>query len=417
MFNRLRKLNGIGRAFFDSLSFAGQPPVVNPPYGTVLSTACGSEVGQGQPDNYYDALGNPWNGMFKKYNLIADGNGGSMWVGVSDNANPCYYPYGYVTSGVFDGAASLSWNYGGVSGTYVWGVTWDYYYSDGAGGEVHTAGVIENNPQGWNISGENNWAEGYMAYVSVGQSAFWYNYGYYLGDHFYSNDYTTDCWTVSIGGYTNYIYADGYGGTFESFAGGGWNSSGIIGYCNDYEYYHDGNGNVTSNYVGGGGGGGSSYPSYGTYLDGGSSPITTNISYDGYVDGNYQSNNTDISIGYSYSNNYADGNGGSYNESGSYYDYADGSDIFTAPYGTELKTNWDYNGPDGSYNGTFKWADEVGVWKINQGSTYMDRLYVAPLVSDGHVIWESPGWAGEGGQYKTQIILQNGAWFSTTITF
>lgn len=423
MFNRVKRTYGIGNGFVDSLSWGGATAPQYPLAGTVLATACGSLTGgQNSSELRSDALGTVWNVNTYTFGDIADGSGGSSWQMMysgQEFLSPCYLPYGFVTSGF--SISTVDWNYQGYSGSYNWGNQWDVNYSDGNGGSIHESGLYEFNPNGYQIPTEQSWAEGSIRYISVGQWAFWYNYGYYLGQNSYSNDYSTSCWTVSIGGYTNNVYADGNGGTYESFAGGGWSSEADIGDCEGYRYHHNGYGTVTSYWIDTGGGGGNNYPSYGTFLDGSSSGITTNINWSGYdTGGSYVSGNQDIQIGTSYNNNYADGNGGSYNESGSSYDYPDYTDIFTAPYGQPVSFEWSATTDNGqSYNGFFIHSDDVEVWRINQGSTYMDRLYRAPRVSDGHVIWESsPYETNEPGVYwKTQVILQNGGYFVTTFTF
>lgn len=416
MFNRPLRTNGIGNSFVDSLSWGRSVVPQYPPYGTYISSACGTYNGLGQYDTVNDALGTQWNVSVEVWNQLADGVGGSFWTdSYTANVSPCFYPYGYVHTGYVNN--TLHWSaQNGDNGDFYWGEQWDVNYYDGAGGSVHEDGLYNAYDYGYVIS--SNDAAGVVVNLQNGNWAFWYGYGYYLGQASYPINYTTECWAVAIGGYTNNVYADGYGGTYEIFYAGGWSGESDIGDCNGYRYHHNGSGEVSSYWIDtGGGGGGESYPSYGTYLDGSSNPITTDIYFNGYVDGNYQSGSTNIEIGYSYNNTYADGNGGSYSESGNSWAYADYTDIFTAPYGNELKLDWSFEDPSGAYNGQFKWADELGVWKINQGSTYMDRMYVAPLVSDGYVIFEGNAYAGEYGQYKTQIILQNGIWISNTINF
>ena len=153
-----------------------------------------------------------------------------------------------------------------------------------------------------------------------------------------SGSYTVNvgCGDYVVGSYSSTTYADGMGGSYST-GGNSYHSSGtLIGNCNDYNYYSNGQGgSYQGEYTGqSGGGGGSSHPSYGTTTgNSGSGDNSININ------GAYYQNGT-----YSYTE-YHDGNGGFYSEysysylyygylftSTSYYDSEMMSDVYTYYY-------------------------------------------------------------------------------------
>lgn len=112
----------------------------------------------------------------------------------------------------------------------------------------------------------------------------------------------------NVGGYTNYWYADGYGGYYTGGSGGYSSHGTYITNCNGYNHYSDGSGGYYSEYSGSGEG--SSYPSSGT--------TTGNSgSGDNYIEINGSTYNNGT---YSYTE-YHDGNGGYYNSYSYSYQY------------------------------------------------------------------------------------------------
>lgn len=111
-------------------------------------------------------------------------------------------------------------------------------------------------------------------------------------------------WTVGTSSWAT--IADGNGGS-NTTGGNSYVSHGtLLGNCNDYNYYADGNGNYyQGEYTGGGGG--NSYPSFGTEIGTYSNDITVNVGCGDWV------------VGTDSGTTYADGNGGSYNSGSTSY--------------------------------------------------------------------------------------------------
>jgi hypothetical protein len=111
-------------------------------------------------------------------------------------------------------------------------------------------------------------------------------------------------WTVGTSSWAT--IADGNGGS-NTTGGNSYVSYGtLLGNCNDYNYYADGNGNYyQGEYTGGGGG--NYYPSYGTEIGTYSNNITVNVGCGDWV------------VGTDSGTTYADGNGGSYNSGSTSY--------------------------------------------------------------------------------------------------
>lgn len=173
---------------------------------------------------------------------------------------------------------------------------------------------------GWNYDG-CHWNEA----PSPGQDYYWTENPDNLGGYWTQNSYPP-YGTLLDSGSNNYIvnvgcgdWSSGYSGwaTYADGMGGSWTTGGgsyvpngtLLGNCNDYNYYADGNGSYyQGEYTGSsGGGGGESYPSYGTVLDSGGGPITVDVGC-----GSWET-------GYSGWTTYADGMGGSWTSGGSSY--------------------------------------------------------------------------------------------------
>jgi hypothetical protein len=101
-------------------------------------------------------------------------------------------------------------------------------------------------------------------------------------------------------------YANGSGGSYTT-GGNSYVSYGtLLGNCNDYNYYADGNGSYyQGEYTGGGGG--NNYPSYGTEIGTYCNNITINVGCGDWV------------VGTDSGTTYADGMGGSYNSGSTSY--------------------------------------------------------------------------------------------------
>jgi hypothetical protein len=263
----------------------------------------------------YDAIGSQWTGSFYKWQLIADGYGGSSWSMLGGASADCS-PYGFVYSG-FSRTNSLNWEHSGTTGTYDWSNEWDVYFFDGNGGTLHDAGLYEYHPYGYNIA--DGWAEGRVIYTGSGTWSFWYNYGYFLGSGYGGNQLVVDCINVQTSSYSYNEYADGYGGSWISITGGmNYYSYGqFIGSCGYINYYSDG---------------GNGYYTY-----------DTTPTYDPYGTFEYNSDN------YNY---YSDGTGGVYQG-----EYTGG---YCDPYGTGLSsgsgTHYINAGCGDWSNGVYDWT-------------------------------------------------------------
>lgn len=298
-----RSNTGFG-GFLTTLSPVGP---AYPQAGTVLSYACSGNDVFGENSEYLDAFNTSYVGAYTRWNQIANGTGGSNWTKADTNEIPCWLPYGYCFPGSVNEFPTLSWEYGGQSGTYTWGNTWNVSYSDGAGGTLYESGVYEYHGTGYLLGPAGYWADGNVYYVSQGQWAWWYNYGYYLGTYWGTAYNDVGCGDFAVYSYEYYSYADGTGGTFNNYSGNyQYPSNGTyLHNCGDYNYYANGNGGYYSEFTGGGGG--NEYPSYGTWLNSGSGTYYVNVGCGEWSVGDYNWTQ------------YADGMGGSYYESSDSY--------------------------------------------------------------------------------------------------
>lgn len=130
---------------------SGSAPTPPPPYGTLLSSHCGGYSSQeAGNEDYYDAQGTPWNGMFTLWEQLADGSGGFFWSSPGNNASDaysaCWYPYGYCLS-ADSGDNYVSWEGCGSSGSFgPWSYYYNYTYSDGYGGTYTSSGGGAHQP-------------------------------------------------------------------------------------------------------------------------------------------------------------------------------------------------------------------------------------------------------------------------------
>lgn len=306
------------------------PSVNYPTAGTVLASVCDGTVYEGGPEYVYDALGTEWYGSYYKWQLIADGSGGSSWSMLGGVSADCA-PYAFVYSG-FSRDNQLSWEHSGTTGTYNWSNEWDVYYFDGNGGTLHEAGLYEFHSYGYTIA--DGWAEGRVVYTGNGTSNFWYNYGWNLAQQstvYYNAN--VGCGDFAVYSIVFDLFADGMGGTYGVF-----NHSDIPSYgtfltnCNDYDYNADGNGSYyQGNYTGGTG-----CPSYGTELSSDSGTLTADWGCGSVV------------VGYWGSTTYADGNCGTYGSGGQWTDYNNGQLIQNCG-----GYNYYSNGSGGWYQGEY----------------------------------------------------------------
>lgn len=159
-------------------------------------------------------------------------------------------------------------------------------------------------------------ADGLGGTYTEDTSVVYYTYGTELRTESGSHDVSLCSGTYSVGGYTNYWYADGAGGYYTGGAGGYSSYGTYITNCDGYNHYSDGSGGYYSESDGSGSG----YPSYGT-------PTGNSGSGDNYIEinGSQYLNGT-----YSYTE-YHDGSGGYYNSySYSYQSY--GYNFTTSTY-------------------------------------------------------------------------------------
>ena len=154
---------------------------VYPPYGTLITSQCsGYSAYDSGSEEYTDAQGNTWNGMFTLWQELADGAGGSFWqnsgTGGVDEFSTCWLPEGYcIYNNIGDNY--LNW-YG--CGSYGQFGPYGYYhnleFADGAGGTyAENEGGYYSPPDAGDIiyqSGESNCCTVY--YDGAG--------GYYIDD-------------------------------------------------------------------------------------------------------------------------------------------------------------------------------------------------------------------------------------------
>ena len=116
-----------------------------PPYGTLITSQCsGYSAHDSGSEEYTDAEGNWWTGMFTLWQELADGAGGSFWQSAGNNAfddySSCWYPEGYCTYND-SGDNYLYWYGCGSEGSFgPYGYYYNVQYSDGAGGTYGDSG-------------------------------------------------------------------------------------------------------------------------------------------------------------------------------------------------------------------------------------------------------------------------------------
>lgn len=320
------------------------PSVNYPTAGTVLASVCDGTVYEGGPEYVYDALGTEWYGSYYKWQLIADGSGGSSWSMLGGVSADCA-PYGFVYSG-FSRNNQLNWEHSGTAGTYDWSNEWDVYYFDGNGGTLHEAGLYEFHPYGYTIA--DGWAEGRVIYTGSGTWSFWYNYGYQLSSGWDNVLANWGCGDVALYQYEYIEYADGSGGSYRSWTGNYYIPSygNFLQECNGYNYYTNGNGGYYTEAVS------NPCPSYGTELSSDSGTLTADWGCGSVV------------IGYWGSTTYADGNCGTYGTGGQSTDYNNGQLIQNCG-----DYNYYSNGSGGWYQGEYtggggggSGCDPYGTW-------------------------------------------------------
>jgi len=118
---------------------------VYPPYGTLITSQCsGYSAHDSGSEEYTDALGNPWTGMFTLWQELADGAGGSFWQnggdGSYDEFSTCWLPEGYCTYND-SGDSYVYWDGCGSSDAFgPYGYYYTLEFSDGAGGTYGDSG-------------------------------------------------------------------------------------------------------------------------------------------------------------------------------------------------------------------------------------------------------------------------------------
>jgi hypothetical protein len=212
----------------------------------------------------------------------------------------------------------------------------------------------------------------------------------------------------------NYFFADGYCGEYSSpiTIDEGYPNNIYDSGCCQVVYEGYGNWNVYDNC--GGGGGGGDYPPAGTLLNSSSGDQTAEITWGELIG---QTNYQTVTVGSYWSNEYADGSGGSYYEGSTDY-FADGTNLFTEPYGLEVSLNWavDVNGTTES--GSFVWGNEIGNWTLQSGTPSRTSTSLVDIITDGYMIYESDSWWNGDANVKVQVIFQSGGGYITnTITF
>jgi len=132
------------------LGSAGGGPVY-PPAGTLLSSHCsGYSAQDAGNEDYTDANGAIWNGIFTTWQELADGMGGSYWSSLGNNSSDtysaCWLPDGFCleTSQI---NYYTSWSGCGSSGDFgPTSYSYYYLYSDGAGGTYSSNNNGSYNP-------------------------------------------------------------------------------------------------------------------------------------------------------------------------------------------------------------------------------------------------------------------------------
>jgi hypothetical protein len=231
-------------------SGAGGPPP--PPYGTLLSSHCSGysskDIGA---ENYTDASGGIFNGMFTTWQELANGTGGSFWQSLGNNTSDiysaCWYPFGFYLQ-YDNGQNFVDWNGCGSNGSF--GPTGSYYnylQADGNGGTYSTSGGNTYSPPN---AGDVIYQSGVEGCCTVYYDG---NNGYYINDTcvvcppagtYLSSGCNATTGTDASGSYYegawNYgeFYADGSCGSYFNFMS--TNSAGCYlpsGWFNNYEPY------------------------------------------------------------------------------------------------------------------------------------------------------------------------------------
>ena len=235
----------------------GGQPVVCPAYGTVISSICsGHSSHNSGAENYYDANGTSYSGMFTSWWEIADGSCGSFWASQGDGVNGCNWPYGFVINN-YGGDQYVEWNGCGSSGSFgPWGYDSGTTYADGNGGtfDSNFSGVYNPPYDGEVIYDYNACCQ--VIYVANGSYAVYDNCNpcpdtnTLLDSNLTANLYMDQgCGNWPNGSYNYDLYADGSCGTFESVnyytypdALDGYGQMNYAGNCNCWNWYYDGNG-------------------------------------------------------------------------------------------------------------------------------------------------------------------------------
>jgi hypothetical protein len=212
-----------------------------PPPGTLLSSHCsGYSAQDAGNEDYTDANGTIWNGMFTTWQQLADGMGGSYWQSLgsnsSDEFSSCWYPNGFCISND-SGVNYVNWEGCGSSGSF--GPTSYYYnivFADGAGGTYNDSGGGQYDPPSSGAviyqSGAENcctvYYDGNNGYYITDTCSSFPPYGTLLSSHcsgYTAQDAGNQDYTDADGRIWNGMFtlwqelADGNGGSFWSSAG------------------------------------------------------------------------------------------------------------------------------------------------------------------------------------------------------
>ena len=130
-------------------SAGGGPPP--PPPGTLLSSHCsGYSAQDAGAEDYTDANGAIWNGMFTTWQQIADGTGGSYWQSLGNNSSDiyssCWYPNGFCLSN-YSSDNYVNWEGCGSSGSFgPTSYSYNIVFADGSGGTYGDSGGGQYDP-------------------------------------------------------------------------------------------------------------------------------------------------------------------------------------------------------------------------------------------------------------------------------
>lgn len=152
-----------------------------PPAGTLLSSHCsGYSAQDAGNEDYTDAQGTIWNGMFTTWQELADGVGGSYWQSLGNNSSDefssCWYPNGYCLS-TNGGDNYLNWDGCGSSGSFgPTGYSYNNDFADGSGGMYTQSGGGQYDPPSSGAVIYQSGAENCCQVIYDG------NNGYYITD-------------------------------------------------------------------------------------------------------------------------------------------------------------------------------------------------------------------------------------------